>query len=173
MAEREFDKISVQDITEAATINRVTFYDHYTDKFALLQCMVGSRFQSLLDRRKVRYDAGCTAALSGIIVCVCDYLAEAPGNCGGQARVMEPHMESAVIAVVRRFIMEGFERYRQEGEIPNVPVEMVAATISWAIFGAAQEWVRVPNRPSSDEIASTIVALVEPIFSVLEKKQLS
>ena len=32
---KEFEKISVQDITEAATLNRATFYDHYGDKFAL------------------------------------------------------------------------------------------------------------------------------------------
>ena len=35
---KEFDKISVQDIAEAATVNRATFDDHYTDKFDLLEC---------------------------------------------------------------------------------------------------------------------------------------
>ena len=38
---KEFDKISVQDISDAATVNRATFYDHYDDKFGLLECMVG------------------------------------------------------------------------------------------------------------------------------------
>jgi AcrR family transcriptional regulator len=45
---KDFDKISVQDIADAATVNRVTFYDHYTDKFALLECVVAGRFQNLL-----------------------------------------------------------------------------------------------------------------------------
>lgn len=34
MQTRSFDEIAVQDITEAATVNRATFYDHYTDKYA-------------------------------------------------------------------------------------------------------------------------------------------
>ena len=34
--ERDFEKISVKDICEAAGINRITFYDHYKDKYDLL-----------------------------------------------------------------------------------------------------------------------------------------
>src|SRR5271165_2806730 len=49
---RAFDKISVQDITDYATLNRATFYDHYTDKFALLEAMVGCRFHQLLAQRQ-------------------------------------------------------------------------------------------------------------------------
>ena len=39
-----FEELSVQDIADAATVNRATFYDHYPDKFALLECMVAGRF---------------------------------------------------------------------------------------------------------------------------------
>lgn len=34
--EKDFEKISVKDICEAARINRITFYDHYKDKYDLL-----------------------------------------------------------------------------------------------------------------------------------------
>jgi AcrR family transcriptional regulator len=37
---RSFEEITVQDIAEAATVNRATFYDHYTDKFALLEALI-------------------------------------------------------------------------------------------------------------------------------------
>ena len=36
MKSKGFDEVSVQDIADAATVNRATFYDHYTDKFSLL-----------------------------------------------------------------------------------------------------------------------------------------
>ena len=77
---KEFDKISVQDIAEAATVNRATFYDHYTDKFALLECMVGTRFGELLAARGVRFDGGCSSALRAMIQGVCDYLVDRPGS---------------------------------------------------------------------------------------------
>ena len=48
MQAKSFDEISVQDITEAATVNRATFYDHYTDKYALLDALVAGGFHELL-----------------------------------------------------------------------------------------------------------------------------
>ena len=73
MQAKSFDEISVQDITEAATVNRATFYDHYTDKFALLEALVAGGFHEFLGQRGVRYDAGCPAALGAIIHATCDY----------------------------------------------------------------------------------------------------
>src|SRR5271168_869564 len=68
---KDFEKISVQDIAEAATLNRATFYDHYPDKFALLECMVGGQFHELLAARGVVFDVGCSSALRGLILGVC------------------------------------------------------------------------------------------------------
>src|ERR1700728_3252822 len=79
MQSKGFEEISVQDIAEAATVNRATFYDHYSDKFALLECMVGTRFGELLAARSVRFDGGCSSALRGLVQGVCDYLGGAPG----------------------------------------------------------------------------------------------
>ena len=45
LAEKTFDLISVQDIAERSTLNRATFYDHFTDKFALLEAMTGRTSQ--------------------------------------------------------------------------------------------------------------------------------
>jgi AcrR family transcriptional regulator len=158
---KEFDKISVQDIAEEATVNRATFYDHYPDKFALLECMVGTRFQELLAARGVEFNGGCSSALRGIVLGVCDYLAGAPGlECERQLQ-MEPHMEAAVIAVVRRMLLAGMTGHPPAN---GVPPEMVASTLSWAIFGAAKEWVRTAGRCPSDAVVDQVMMLVAPVF---------
>jgi AcrR family transcriptional regulator len=157
---KELDKISVQDITEAAGVNRATFYDHYPDKFALLECMVGTRFGELLAARGVQFNAGCSTALRGIVLGVCDYLATAPGaECTRQL----PHMEAAVIAVVRHMLLDGFKQHPPiEGSSP----EMLASTMAWGIYGAAKEWVRsVPRRPVEDAVEE-IVRLVGPLMGI-------
>jgi len=45
---KRLDEILVQDITAAATLNRATFYDHYSDKFALFDAMIAGDFHKLL-----------------------------------------------------------------------------------------------------------------------------
>src|ERR1700716_3768355 len=76
MQTKNVDEISVQDITGAATVNRATFYDHYADKFALLDALAAGGFHKLLHERSVRYDGTCPAAASAVIQATCDYLAE-------------------------------------------------------------------------------------------------
>jgi AcrR family transcriptional regulator len=162
LEEKDFEKISVQDIAEAATLNRATFYDHYSDKFALLECMVGGQFHELLAARGVVFDAGCSSALRGIILGVCDYLAATPRLECERQRQMEPHLESSVIAVVRRLLLDGLKKH---GAASTVPAEIAATTASWAIYGAAKEWVHTPNRCASEEIVETVMLLVSPILA--------
>ena len=59
LEEKEFDKVTIQDITEAATLNRATFYAHYPDKFALLGELIRVNFLELFAKRNVRFDRAC------------------------------------------------------------------------------------------------------------------
>jgi AcrR family transcriptional regulator len=162
---KDFEEISVQDIADAATVNRATFYDHYSDKFALLECIVGSRFHELLAERHVQFEVTCQSALKAIVMAVCDYLTRMQGpNC---KRQLEPHMESAIIKVVRRTLLDGLQRHPPENAIAP---EMTAATASWAIYGAAKEWVQTPDRCASEEIANTVMMLVSPIFQLTQRQ---
>ena len=71
-------------------------------------------------------------------------------------------MEAAVISVVRRMLSHGIEKHPPSN---GVPASILAATLSWAIFGAAKEWVRTPERCSSEAMADQVMGLLAPVFS--------
>jgi AcrR family transcriptional regulator len=164
LAEKDFEKISVQDVAETATLNRATFYDHYTDKFALLECLVATRFCQLLEERNIRFD-GCEGAIRKMAIGVCTYLAEMPRAKLASQPNSGQHLETTIVAVLRGMILEGMNSHPGRQRISQ---ELLASTVAWAIFGAAKEWLRTPNRVSVDRIATTIEAMVTPIFSAAQ-----
>jgi AcrR family transcriptional regulator len=163
MQTKSFDEIAVQDITDLATVNRATFYDHYTDKFALLDAMVAGGFHRLLHERGVCYDGTCPSAASAIILATCDYLTQThTGSAACQRQsAFEPLVEAAVTAAIRRVLIEGMPKDDLTAGLPPV---MIATTASWAIYGAVKEWSRTPNRPPAEEIVPLILQLVLPIL---------
>jgi AcrR family transcriptional regulator len=171
MQTRSFEEISVQEIAETATVNRATFYDHYTDKFALLDALVAGGFHQLLHERNVQFDPGCPARASVIIVTVCDYLvlSHEGNSCTGQSP-FEPLIDAAIIGAIRRVLARGLERPDQEPPNHSVPkpasllAEMTTAAASNAIYGAAQAWFKTKDRPTVEAITPQILALVFPIL---------
>ena len=162
LEEKEFDKITIQDIAEAATLNRATFYAHYPDKFALLEELIRVSFLQLLECRKIRFDGSCATAFHPVVLAVCDYLAELQKSRAFKQRQFEAFVEGTVIDQIRVILMDGFKKHPVEGSINP---ELVAATASWAIYGAAKQWVNNPDRAPSEEFVTTAVNLVRPILT--------
>jgi len=160
---RSFDEISVQDITEAATVNRATFYDHYTDKFALLDAMVAGGFHELLRDRSVGYDGSCASAAAPVILAACEYLCECRSNqsaCQRQS-AFEPLIDAAMTNAIRRVLVAGMPKAKSKS---GVSPEMIATTASWAIYGAVKEWFNTAGRAPAKEIVPIILRLILPIL---------
>jgi AcrR family transcriptional regulator len=162
MHSKSFDEISVQDITEAATVNRATFYDHYNDKFALLEAMVAGGFHEFLDARQLRYHAGCPSALEAIVLATCEFLsqAHARGECDRQTS-FEPLMDAAITKAIHRLLLDGLQK--AEHPLAACP-ELVAAAASAAICGAVKHWFSLPGRPPAKVVAPQIVELILPML---------
>jgi AcrR family transcriptional regulator len=156
METRGFQDLSVQDITDAATVNRATFYAHYPDKFALLECLVAGRFSELLDRRGIAFDGTCPSALKAIVLGVCDFLAGTGCPSRSGPRKIEPQMEIAIINVVRGMILRGLQAHPPGNAIQ---AELLASTVSWAIYGGAREWSQTLGAGPADQAAETVMSL--------------
>ena len=163
LEQKSFDDITVQDITEAATLNRATFYAHYPDKFALLGELIRVTFLQLLAQRNISgFDGTCPAAFRAIILALCDYLLQVQKLQSSDRLQFEPFVEATVIDQIRLMLLEGFRHHPQERRIPQ---EMIAATASWTIYGAVKQWVSTPDRCPAEEFVSVALELVTPVLS--------
>jgi AcrR family transcriptional regulator len=157
LTKKDFEDISVQEIADEATLNRATFYLHYSDKNALLQAMTDVRFRELIERRGISF-TDCDAALRAIALGVCDYLAETT-SCPGQ--LAQIPLEGSIIPVVEGMFEEGLAHH---GMAPGIDAALLATTGAWAIFGAARRWFQTPDRIPAEEMAARIEVMVKPIF---------
>jgi AcrR family transcriptional regulator len=153
LAEKTFDLISVQDIAERSTLNRATFYDHFTDKFALLEAMMGAGVRELIAARLAGNEGSCEAGLRQLILAACDFLAQVSSGCQKHQRQFEPMVESQVKAVIREFLLEGLQNRGV-----NRP-ELKATMVSWAITGAALQWSH-EKKTTADELADAVLPTV-------------
>jgi AcrR family transcriptional regulator len=183
MQTKGFDEISVQDITDAATVNRATFYDHYTDKYALLDAMIAGGFHLLLHERNVVYDGTCPSAISVLILATCDYLTltHSGTECTRQS-AFEPLVDAAITTAIRRVLIAGMkpadttsapannsasDSRSSASELSTVAApspEIIASAASWAIYGAVKEWSHTPNHPPAETIVPEILQLILPML---------
>jgi AcrR family transcriptional regulator len=161
---KRLDEILVQDITDAATLNRATFYDHYADKFALFEAMIAGDFHKLLQERNIRFDGVCSSALEAIILAVCEYLEQIHGNeddCARQGS-FSSLMDAAITRAIQVVVLSGL---RSRATQVRVSREILASTISWAIYGASREWFYRAKRQPAEEIVPSLAKLILPLVS--------
>jgi len=184
---KSFEEISVQDITDAATVNRATFYDHYTDKSGLLKAAVGSSFHALLAERKVAYDASCAAGATALILATCEFLMRLHADeteCRRHS-AFEPLIDAAIIAAVRQVLALGVLDHAESAPAGGLRppgsldrrqfgnAELATTTAAWAIYGAVKDWFYRPDRSGPDSLVPVVLQWVMPMLQDLHRPQLA
>ena len=157
LAEKSFEEISVQDIAERSTVNRATFYDHFPDKFALLEDIIAENFQAVLCGRMAGSMGTCPESVKQLIRAVCDFFADMASACPKHQRQFAPVAESKIKSLLRDFLLVGLRQTIPEAS--KSELELRATMASWAICGAALEWSHTKTA-SLETFADSVFALV-------------
>jgi AcrR family transcriptional regulator len=152
--EKDFNSISVQDITERAGINRATFYAHFPDKFALFEFKIRQEFRTEIEKRTLNACHFSEDNLRALIQAVCEFIREASSQCKSPRGQFEPLMEAQVKEQVKGLFMTWLNRTES-----SIPAEIAATAASWSIYGLAQYWNHAKERMP----LSTFVDLILPL----------
>jgi AcrR family transcriptional regulator len=120
LTKKDFDDISIQEISDKADLTRATFYLHYPDKAALLQAMTTARFGEMLRKRGI-VSPKCAGGLKAIALGVCEYLAKVL-DCQSSSKMP---LERSVIPVIEGVFREGAEELRL---VPGVDPDTYATS---------------------------------------------
>ncbi|MEO8358084.1 MAG: TetR/AcrR family transcriptional regulator [Chloroflexota bacterium] len=166
VAQKGFQSVSVQDITEKAGVNRATFYAHFPDKYALLDYSVRQGFRQELEKRTLNVCTFSMDNLRALIVTVCEFISNASSHCNPPSPQFESVMETQVKAQVQELIQNWIQKLGTDAD-PKI----AATAASWAIYGLAQQWShdRNRNRPSAEKFTDQILPLIAGNLSLAQR----
>jgi len=160
MHEQTFQSITVQDIAERATVNRATFYDHFADKFALLEYSIREKFDEELHSH-LAGDAGLSLeALRTLIETICAFMEEGHRHCKPVDEQLLRLVESQTTGKLVELLTGWLEEAQRRNGPQQASVELTANMIGWAIFGAARHWQEDKKRPPASVFAGELLPVI-------------
>jgi AcrR family transcriptional regulator len=153
LAEKNFESISVQDVTDKAQINRATFYAHFQDKYTLLDHSINKMFMFEIEKRTLNFCSYNTDNLRILILVVCEFLARLHTDC------VQPQQqfESLVEVTIKKQIFDLLSYWLRKS---NIATELPATVATSAIYGLALHYSHRKKRPALEKFVDEALPLV-------------
>ena len=155
--EKGFHVMTVQDITERAKVNRGTFYAHFEDKFAILECWLREQFQQRVASPALISGPWSLSTLRLLIQNVVEWFTQLHQLTRSADRSLIPLVVTTLQEALFELLLQGLKPVAGFGLDQQVDLETVAMVTSWAIFGTGfqcfNQWDEQTMVMSSKELA--------------------
>jgi len=158
--EKSFEAITVQEIADRATVNRVTFYAHFQDKYALLEDTIRGMIRERVHSQLPAGSPYTPENLSRLILTVCEYLDEMWRHCPPPYGQMEMLMEKQIKAELHEILQDWLAKEAPSGTQNGPTPKQAAMVASWAIYGAAVQWLQQERRIPAREYVRQVLPLI-------------
>lgn len=125
---KNFEQITVKDITELATVNRATFYAHFVDKFELLDTVLGEQLKEIMASHFHCHSKLDEETIQRMFVSIISVHQQMATSCRRSYNSLNAIIEEKVKEMLIQFIL------------PMLPADSHQKTkammFSWALYGA-------------------------------------
>ena len=162
VAEKGHRGLTVQEIAERATVNRATFYDHFSDQYELLDYFISEAFRAELRRRLPTMSGLDEETLRVLILAVCDFLSKLETGCRTRSdrQFIRPMVEAQVQSELYEVLLGWIVASPQKANGRRATPENTASVVSWAIFGAGLDWSRNGGAKSAEGFADEVLSVI-------------
>ncbi|MBV6450427.1 MAG: hypothetical protein MHPDNHAH_01151 [Anaerolineales bacterium] len=155
LAEKGFESVFVQDVTDRAQVNRATFYAHFEDKYKLLDYWIDQMFLQEIEKRLLDACQYKPENLRNLILAVCEFLSRLHSDCA------QPHQqfESLIEGAIKNRLFELLSHWlKQTGT--KISIEIPATVATWAIYGLASYYSHLKKRPALEKFVDEAFPMV-------------
>lgn len=159
-AEKGFQSITVQDITQRAGINRSTFYAHFQDKYELLEYAIREDFRATMRQKLPDPFSFSTTNLEILLRTVCEFVCQVNHHC----RPLDQQFETFVEKQMKSELYNILYGWFGQSSPPN-QVALSAMMASWAIYGAILQWLQKTKPEPVEVFVTQLLPLVLTNFT--------
>jgi AcrR family transcriptional regulator len=160
MQEKRFASVTVHDIAERATVNRATFYAHFADKYDLLDFIIREQFQREVASKLPPGSRWGMNTLQMLIGAVFDFLRKVQNEHRPTDIELDPLFERIVQEELAEILSSWLKQVSPSGMVRRVPVGTVASVMSWAMFGAAAQWIHGAKTISAEQMVNQVLIVI-------------
>lgn len=154
LLEKDFQAISIKDITDRATVNRSTFYRHFTDKYALLDVIVCQMIDKKIMQSSKRHIGLNEETLPSVIYSFCDLVESLQNSFGRNYQTIIGLTEKKIKEFLIEVVLPYFHSSDEEKNYLNA---MMFVT---SVYSAACAWATEESELSRELFAQTIAPFV-------------
>jgi len=149
---KEFEAITIKDITQMSSINRSTFYAHYEDKYALLEEITALAFENMIPEQIVQAQGFTEDVCRQFIELTYNYIVSFYRTCKFSTKSIAAQIDGKMKQNLHRTI----ESLLKKSET-SITANINAAMISAAIYSAAYYWYETNKGDNIEQLTDAVV----------------
>jgi AcrR family transcriptional regulator len=135
---KEFKDITIKDITDEATVNRATFYSHFTDKYQLLDAVLTENLMTKVFNEIKLHDELSEETIVKIFLSITTFQSELSSQCRRSYDAFMSTIETKLKAELGDLIYKLLKKNQPEENLESLRIGSVM--LSWGIYGASVDW---------------------------------
>ena len=156
--EKDFESISVTDISQKATINRSTFYSHFVDKYELLEELISTEFQELVNHGINDNEVLDKENLKKLVYLLFEIYDMSYNKCNlnrkSVAPIFEDRIQLQLKIIINNMLINQFEQKDPSS------VELMSIMISSTLYGSTKYLFLNKKLQDSEHLVNNIIEFI-------------
>lgn len=133
--QKDFKDITIKDITTSATVNRATFYNHFYDKYDLLEKVLSESVMREVIQEVSTHEVINKKSIKSILLSIIRFQTTINNQCSRSYEAFKPQIEIHFKKELHVFFSKW--AHKQWPNQNNTDIEVFSVALSWALYGAA------------------------------------
>ncbi|WP_341347718.1 TetR/AcrR family transcriptional regulator [Paenibacillus sp. FSL H3-0469] len=164
---KKFKDITIHDITAEATVNRATFYYHFTDKHDLMEKAMKEEFTNNVFNEINEYKELNQTTIINVFLSITNFQVALSKQCRYSFETFKATLEANIQKELERIFYQLL--LNEHSTVSDESLRIAAVILSWGILGASVDWQHNNTAPPEEYIKLAIPYVTNGINSLLSR----